>query len=670
MAPEQREGKEVSVRSDLYSLGLVLYELFTGQPAFKAASAAELHRLQSESTPTNPSRLVEGLDPAVERAILRCLEREPRARPSSALAVAAALPGGDPLAAAIAAGETPSPEMVAEAGQAGGLSPPVALACLGALAVGVALVIALSSKTQLTGIVAPEKPPEVLAERAREILKTLGHTGPAVDSTFRFFHDGSYVDYIAEHDRTAARWERLSKTEPPFLYFLYRESPRNMLPPDFMFLSGGEPLEVSGTVLILLDARGNLCGYERVPPQKDDSAPPWPEPDWSLLFREAALEQAAFKPVEPAWVPLFYVDRRAAWEGSRPDAPGYPIRIEAASYHGQPAHFQIVWPWVKPERMQESPQSLLQKMQTAIFSSVVLSILVGGAALARRNLRLGRGDRKGAFRLAACGLGANTIVWVFRAHHVPDYSEMTLFFTAFAWNLFLSAAIWILYIALEPYLRRLWPRMIVSWVRLLDGRFRDPLLGRDILIGLQAGTLIFVIIQLWSAGSRWAGLMSPSPAIAANWGDEAEVLRGIRYSIAMFFDAAGFAFFPLIILVTLLLLRLLLRRQGLALAAFVILWALMASPVAFTSNPWIGYMCWALIVAIILTVLFRVGLVALTATYFAVGVLQTFPMTLRLSSWYAVHMFVGLAAVATVAGWSFYISLAGRPIFRESLLKD
>jgi len=59
---------------------------------------------------------VRDLDPLVERVILRCLENEPDQRPASALPVAAALPGGDPLAAALAAGETPSPQMVAAAG--------------------------------------------------------------------------------------------------------------------------------------------------------------------------------------------------------------------------------------------------------------------------------------------------------------------------------------------------------------------------------------------------------------------------------------------------------------------------------------------------------------------------------------------------------------------------
>src|SRR6202034_2064411 len=112
MAPEQLAGREVTVQSDIYSLGLVLYEIFTGKRAFEASTLAELVRLHSETAPVSPSTLVKELDPAVESAILRCLDPEPSKRPASALAVAARLPGGDPLAAALAAGETPSPQMV------------------------------------------------------------------------------------------------------------------------------------------------------------------------------------------------------------------------------------------------------------------------------------------------------------------------------------------------------------------------------------------------------------------------------------------------------------------------------------------------------------------------------------------------------------------------------
>ena len=120
MAPEQLAGSEVTAQSDIYALGLVLYELFTGQRAIEAKNVAELVR-KREAGILPPSQIVRDLDPAIDRAILRCLERDPAERPSSALGVAAALPGGDPLAAALAAGETPSPEMVAAAGSTSAL---------------------------------------------------------------------------------------------------------------------------------------------------------------------------------------------------------------------------------------------------------------------------------------------------------------------------------------------------------------------------------------------------------------------------------------------------------------------------------------------------------------------------------------------------------------------
>src|SRR5579863_4103772 len=136
MAPEQLDGKEVTVRSEIYSLGLVLYEIFTGKRPFESSTLSDLIRTRNESAPASPSTLVHDLDPAVERVILRCMERDPALRPQSALAVAAALPGGDPLAAALAAGETPSPQMVAAAGDASGLSPKIAIACLAFVVAG------------------------------------------------------------------------------------------------------------------------------------------------------------------------------------------------------------------------------------------------------------------------------------------------------------------------------------------------------------------------------------------------------------------------------------------------------------------------------------------------------------------------------------------------------
>src|SRR5262249_32935835 len=162
--------KSATIRSDVYALGLVLYELSTGKKAFDAASFEELKRRHTEDPPTAPSAVSPAFDPVVERVILKCLEKDPSARPVSAAHVARALPGGDPLAAARAAGETPSPEMVAAAGEQGGVSPRVVRGLLLALAGAVALSIFLSPRGNIAGFVGVEKSPEVLRERARDIL--------------------------------------------------------------------------------------------------------------------------------------------------------------------------------------------------------------------------------------------------------------------------------------------------------------------------------------------------------------------------------------------------------------------------------------------------------------------------------------------------------------------
>src|SRR5262249_35141721 len=166
MAPEQLAGQEMTPRSDLYALGLVLYELFTGKKAFAGTDR--------DTPPSKPSGHVSTLDPATERAILHCLERDPKDRPGSALAVAAALPGGDPLAAALAAGETPSPRLVADAGGEGAIRPWLGLALLGVVVASIVLVALLADLVMLFRKVRLPEPPEVLARRARQVLERCG----------------------------------------------------------------------------------------------------------------------------------------------------------------------------------------------------------------------------------------------------------------------------------------------------------------------------------------------------------------------------------------------------------------------------------------------------------------------------------------------------------------
>jgi len=181
MAPEQLAGKEVSVRSDIYALGLVLHEMFTGKRAFNNGS--------ERTTPTNVTSLAKDIDPLVERVILRCLDVEPRNRPASALAVAAALPGGDPLAAALAAGETPTPGMVAASGDTEGVSVRAAGIWLALILVGLVAVVVLGSEASVLRKTPFENSPDVLAKTARDLMQSFGYVGPPADRAYGFLFD-------------------------------------------------------------------------------------------------------------------------------------------------------------------------------------------------------------------------------------------------------------------------------------------------------------------------------------------------------------------------------------------------------------------------------------------------------------------------------------------------
>ena len=203
MAPEQFARGETSIQSDLYSLGLVLFEIFTGKPAHEAESIADVQRAHQRS-PTLPATLVPDLHHAVERVIMQCLEKDPRQRPKSARAVAAALPGADPLAAALAAGETPSPEMVAAAGDEGVMRRRIGLACLGGVAAGLILACCLAQQTYRVNRVGLDKHPEAMAAQARKIIEKLGYSTKAGDWAFGYADLGKNTMHFFYRQRREA----------------------------------------------------------------------------------------------------------------------------------------------------------------------------------------------------------------------------------------------------------------------------------------------------------------------------------------------------------------------------------------------------------------------------------------------------------------------------------
>jgi serine/threonine-protein kinase len=343
MAPEQLAGKGATVRSDMYSLGLVLYEIYTGKKAFTATTLAELRQQKETHTPRAVSEIRQGIDPVVERLIRRCMERDPNARPASVSQLALALPGGDPLASAIAAGETPSPEMVAASGSTEGLRPPVAW---GILAIILVAAIAIKDRIDLHRRIPFEKPPQALAERSQDILRKAGFSEKFADSAYGFMKNSNFIRYIAESDKSANQWNNLDSKA---ILFWYRQSPRPLGVGGLNTLGrtawDNPPLQHPGEILVMLDTEGHLVSLRRVPPRVQPMAEAVLNPDWTPFFREAGLDISQWIPADPQWSPLSYADRRSAWKGSLSNRPGTPIGIEAAASQGKAVSFEIIGPW-------------------------------------------------------------------------------------------------------------------------------------------------------------------------------------------------------------------------------------------------------------------------------------------------------------------------------------
>jgi serine/threonine-protein kinase len=290
-----------------------------------------------------------------------------------------------------------------------------------------------------------------------------------------------------------------------------------------------------------------------------------------------------------------------------------------------------------------------------VFLAILLLMLLGSALVARRNVRAGRGDRRGALRIGVATFIAQCVVWILGGHHVAAPDEGWLFISGFTNAAGMGLGCWLVYLALEPFARRRWPQMLISWTRALSGSWRDALVGRDLLIGAVVGATAGLLMgPLRVLLPLRLGIPGPPP-MSFN-------LPGTLAAAAAWLPALGIyaSFWVLGIVFFLVLTRSLVRNGWIA--GFIVTILYTANYLGIPS-PSIALPLAALSVGIVVLLTVRFGLLAGIVAEWCRILLGYRLSTNDPARWDFPLTMLIVAVVAALAWWGSRTALAGRPLF-------
>ena len=669
MAPEQRRSGGGSVQSDIFSLGLVLYEIFTGKRVSDMTPRPDpaRHGSSGDSSVITPSSLVADIDPAVERVILRCLENDPARRPQSAYAVFGAFPGGDPLAAAVAAGETPSPELVANAGVEGSVRP---------LFAGIAVAVVIAGFICISLFVRPllggfDRSAQFLSVRADEILTRVTGSEPPPFSAHGFDYATATPDSARIGDSLPAPRAAVPARPPRAKFYWKRWSPGVMDPTDVhqpATTLKNPPQTYSGSATAILTTSGRLLALSVAPDFLLDSVRTRGV-DWSSVIASAGRDVAA---LASEAVPDSFVapaDTTAAWRVSAPGSPDTTLAVaalrgrivQANTYAGK----RPIVDFAARAPRSESPG--VQILLAAILFAFLP--VVGGFLLARRNLKSGRGDVRGALVIGVSILVLYLVVYLFSVR----VTELGLFriLINLVWGapaghaLIHATAMTLAYLAIEPYVRRLWPSVLVTWARLIAGRWRDPIVGRDALIGAVGGFGLGAVGFLTDYLRAHWGLSDKPLEVAASVFPK---MLNLQHVLAAVAESAVMAFLYVTVQYTILVvLRYVLRRNALAVSGQVLIMALVITE--FGQRAWWLTGLFGLVMMVgVMLIMLRFGFVAALFTFFTAGMATFIPWTTDFGAWFAPQVLLGWAALLAMLCYGFVTAVGGRSILSDPLV--
>ena len=485
MAPEQLSGREVSQRSDIYALGVVLYELLSGRHPHEAVEGQTGVRGAIDRTAPAVAlgARVTGLAGDTLEIIDRCLLDDPKQRPVSVLDVAAALPGGDPIAAALRAGRAPSVDAIANAASTETLASWESLGARRFTMAFLLLYASIGSALTLWERSSPQLAPAVLEDRARDVLDELGLEHPGGGTMHRFRYDDSYR-------QSAPPRVELTEGRPVPVLYEYRASPGRLARLGPAESVEDPPMTTPGEVRVVLDVRGMLRSFERVPVRSEDtSAGAF---DWAPALERAGM--ARYESGSPTDVPPHAVDDHVAWRGWVADLPD-PVDVEAATWRGQPVWFSAEPPWAADDEATAIATTGGHRVQQVIIV-LFFSVLV---ILARRSYRRGEVDARGAIGVSLV-LTVGVSVSEFMTAAVGMSSPAQTVVSVVQEGLVVGLISLLGYAVVEPYGRRFLPGVMASWIRLTRGQWRDPLVGETFCSEPPSARS--------SGYSRWSGFSS------------------------------------------------------------------------------------------------------------------------------------------------------------------
>lgn len=648
MAPEQREYGQTSIQSDLYSLGLVLHELFTGQSAESA--------LQSGVRPDRESQYAQmSVNPSIRNMIAKCLHPQPDHRPRNAHELIRLLPIADPIEAARSLGQVPSPEAVASTGGFGSMSHRAAGVLLAVIVVALTVVMLLNGSMPATY----PKEPAALREVAESILSHAELPIRPLGKTAHGFRVDEDLQERSSDDRQASE-------------YWYRSGPEPLIPNGTVSVGRGHapvrtlynppPLR-EGMISLRLSSDGRQLRELMFIPGPTSGIDVKSEgivapKTWSNLFEDANLNVSDFEQVPTAHVPPF-PSLPHTWITSQSSESGEQLRVEAASIGTHVVYFQVFRPSGKGPT---TPTSTLDRSDgattwgwmalpygtllgetregTFVIGATWYCLLVLASCTTWRHVKNGACNGKGAARVAFVVFACCVIAGFLESDHLANLQyELAIVEHVISRSLIRALGIGILYAAVEPLMRAHLPRTLISWNRLLSGRL-DSMVSRDALIGCA-----------------FAAVFSIAPAVGDGpFGFSSLVLMGTEKALAQI--PSGLTWAMLVTLFVHSILLMFTMVSGRIWAGVLVAFLLIMAPVA-TQRVSYELMVGVLAMSCVVTLLINFGLVACLSFEWCVYILARFPITAEIDRWYA-----GLGGVGVASLVIFAVALSWRATSR------